>query len=75
MSETLKSDVSSFLTGTNAEYIAHLYNQFLINPEKISSSWKEFFSGINDNEAALLKELHGASWTPRGVWRRWSELG
>ncbi len=53
-----------FLTGANAEYIAHLYNQYLINPEKVDHSWGSFFGELNDNEANLLQELHGASWTP-----------
>lgn len=59
MSENL-----SFLTGVNAEYIAHLYAQFKRNPAKIDASWKMFFNGLNDDEIAILKELHGASWTP-----------
>ncbi len=54
----------SFLTGTNAEYIAHLYSEFLSNPGKVDDSWREFFTGLNDDEVALLQELHGASWTP-----------
>ncbi|MCB1557003.1 MAG: 2-oxoglutarate dehydrogenase E1 component, partial [Alphaproteobacteria bacterium] len=54
----------SFLTGANSEYIAHLYNEFLINPEKVDGSWRDFFNALNDNESGLLRELHGASWTP-----------
>ncbi len=52
------------LTGANAEYIAHLYGQYLINSEKVDASWRSFFGALNDNETALLTELHGASWTP-----------
>ncbi|MEM8833010.1 MAG: 2-oxoglutarate dehydrogenase E1 component [Pseudomonadota bacterium] len=59
MSENL-----SFLTGVNAEYIAHLYAQYQRNPASIDPSWKQFFSGLDDDEIAILKELHGASWTP-----------
>lgn len=57
-------ELDSILTGTNAEYIAHLYSQYLVNPHKVDGSWKQFFSALNDNEVALLKELNGASWTP-----------
>jgi len=53
-----------FLTGVNAEYIAHLYSEYLINPEKVGGSWRSFFGELNDNEVGLLQELHGASWTP-----------
>ncbi len=59
MSENL-----SFLTGINSEYIAHLYAQYLRNPNNVDSSWKKFFSDLNDEELSVLKELHGASWTP-----------
>ncbi len=59
MSENL-----SFLTGANSEYIAHLYSSFLKNPNSVDGSWKEFFGSLNDREVAVLRELHGASWTP-----------
>lgn len=57
-------DKQSILSGANAEYIAHLYNRYLVNATNVDQSWREFFDGLNDNEASLLRELHGASWTP-----------
>lgn len=54
----------SFLTGFNSEYIAHLYSQYLSDPKKVSSSWAQFFNDLKDDEVSLLRELHGASWTP-----------
>ncbi|MEM6781254.1 MAG: 2-oxoglutarate dehydrogenase E1 component [Pseudomonadota bacterium] len=54
----------TFLTGVNSEYIAHLYSEYLNSPEKVDQSWRDFFGDLNDNEAGLLRELHGASWTP-----------
>ena len=54
----------TFLSGVNAEYIAHLYTQYLKNPANVDESWKSFFSDLNDPEAAFLRELSGASWTP-----------
>ncbi|MCB9990892.1 MAG: 2-oxoglutarate dehydrogenase E1 component [Rhodospirillales bacterium] len=59
-----QSNNQTFLTGVNAEYIAHLYSQYMVNPEKVDGSWRDFFGELNDNEVSLLKELHGASWTP-----------
>lgn len=59
MSENL-----SFLTGANSEYIAHLYSSYLKNPGSVDGSWVTFFKGLNDGEVAVLRELHGASWTP-----------
>ncbi len=55
----------TFLTGVNAEYIAHLYAQYLKNPTNVDDSWREFFGDLKDNEASFLKELSGASWTPK----------
>jgi 2-oxoglutarate dehydrogenase E1 component len=54
----------SFLSGVNSEYIAHLYSQYLSDPKKINGSWKTFFDELNDDEVSILRELHGASWTP-----------
>lgn len=59
MSENL-----SFLTGANSEYIAHLYSSYLKNPSSVDGSWVTFFKGLNDGEVSVLRELHGASWTP-----------
>ncbi len=59
MSENL-----SFLSGINSEYMAHLYSSYLKNPGSVDPSWKEFFKGLNDREVGVLRELHGASWTP-----------
>jgi 2-oxoglutarate dehydrogenase E1 component len=59
MSENL-----SFLTGINGEYIAHLYSSYLRNPSSVDRSWKDFFITLNDKEITILRELHGASWTP-----------
>lgn len=58
------SDNLSFLTGINSEYIAHLYAQYQRNPGSVDPSWKQFFSGLDDDEVSILRELHGASWTP-----------
>ncbi|MBU0859801.1 MAG: 2-oxoglutarate dehydrogenase E1 component, partial [Alphaproteobacteria bacterium] len=55
----------SVLTGNNAEYIAHLYGQYLINPQSVADSWRRMFDDLADDEAALLRELNGASWTPK----------
>ncbi len=54
----------TFLSGVNAEYIAHLYTQYLKNAGNVDESWREFFGSLKDSEAAFLSELAGASWTP-----------
>lgn len=55
----------TFLSGANAEYIAHLYSEYLSAPSKVDESWRSFFAGLNDAEAAVLRDLTGATWTPK----------
>lgn len=64
MTQAKQQDMT-FLTGMNAEYIAHLYGEYLNNPSRVDESWRSFFKGLNDTEADLLLELSGASWTPK----------
>jgi 2-oxoglutarate dehydrogenase complex dehydrogenase (E1) component-like enzyme len=52
-----KQSNMSFLTGANAEYISHLYGEFLSNPARVDESWQGFFEALNDNEIELLQEL------------------
>ncbi len=54
----------TFLTGNNADYIAHLYTRYMQNPVNVDSSWRAFFDDLRDSEVALLRDLAGASWTP-----------
>lgn len=54
----------SFLTGVNSEYIAHLYAQYIKSKTSVDQSWQGFFAGLSDNEIDVLREQHGASWTP-----------
>jgi 2-oxoglutarate dehydrogenase E1 component len=73
-----KQSNMSFLTGANAEYISHLYGEYLSNPARVDESWQGFFEGLNDNEIELLQELNGASWTPdenRKSTRRFDHIG
>lgn len=63
MSQSAKSNVS-FLTGVNAEYIAHLYSRYQQSPASVDPSWREFFDGLSDSELDVLRDMHGASWTP-----------
>ena len=58
------SEAMTVLSGPNAEYIAHLYSEYLSNSANVDTSWQEFFNGLNDDETSLLQELMGASWTP-----------
>lgn len=59
-----QSATKSLLTGVNAEYIAHLYAQYLRAPSSVQAGWASFFRDLSDDEITLLREMHGASWTP-----------
>ena len=54
----------SFLTGVNAEYIAHLFAQYQKSPNSVDRSWANFFNDLTDSELDVLREMHGASWAP-----------
>lgn len=65
----------TFLSGVNAEYIAHLYTQFLKTPSNVDESWRDFFDGLKDSEILFLRELSGASWTPEENARQLRNFG
>ncbi|BBK39244.1 2-oxoglutarate dehydrogenase subunit E1 [Allostella sp. ATCC 35155] len=56
---------STFLSGANAPFIAELYERFLEDPSSVEPSWAQFFRGLQDDGAAVARELRGASWAPR----------
>ncbi|MCB9986224.1 MAG: 2-oxoglutarate dehydrogenase E1 component [Rhodospirillales bacterium] len=59
---TPSANTRSLLTGVNAEYIAHLYAQYLRDPASVQAGWASFFRDLSDDEVTLLRELHGPSW-------------
>jgi 2-oxoglutarate dehydrogenase E1 component len=59
-----EADPNTFLSGSNAEFIAELYARFLEDPEAVDASWRRFFAGIGDDAAALKAERAGPSWAP-----------
>lgn len=59
-----QSKNQTFLTGANAEYIAHLFTQYQKSPMSVDRSWQEFFANLNESDLDILREMHGPSWTP-----------
>ena len=55
---------TSFLAGSNAEFIEEFYSEYLNNPETLPGDWKSFFDGLKDNEEIISKNFNGPSWTP-----------
>jgi 2-oxoglutarate dehydrogenase E1 component len=60
----MAAPMDSFLTGTNATFLAELYTRYLENPNSVDPSWESFFSGLQDDGRAILDELRGATWAP-----------
>ncbi len=59
----MSTALATILSANNGEYITNLYREFLANPASVDQSWQIFFTELKDDEAALLKDLAGASWT------------
>jgi 2-oxoglutarate dehydrogenase E1 component len=53
------------LNASNIAYVAGLYDRYRKNAASVDSSWVNYFRELNENDAAMLAELTGASWTPR----------
>jgi len=60
-------DLSSFLAGDNAVYVAQLYAKYLQDPTSVEIEWRHFFSGLGDEAASILMDAWGPSWAPRPI--------
>ena len=64
---TNPSDLSSFLNGGNAVFIAELYARYLDDPASVDPSWVHFFQELNDEGIAISRDFKGTQWGPRDV--------
>ena len=55
---------TSFLTGSNSEFINQFYSDYLSDPKSLPDSWKKFFDGLSEDEKLILNDLNGPSWSP-----------
>src|ERR1700691_2584938 len=53
---------TSFLSGTNATFIAELYERYLRDPNAVDPSWRGFFADLADQAPSIAKELAGPGW-------------
>jgi len=58
----MATTLDSFLSGSNATYVAELYARYLDNPNSVDPSWGSFFSGLEEEARDVLDELRGATW-------------
>ena len=55
---------TSFLAGTNAEFINDIYADYIADPASLPASWKIFFDGLSDDQKLVFEDLKGPSWSP-----------
>jgi len=60
-------DRTSFLASANSTFIAELYARYLEKPGSVDPEWKAFFEELADDAPEALKDLRGASWSPRST--------
>jgi len=53
---------TSFLDGTNADYIDRLYADYQKNPDLIDPQWRSFFTDLGDSADDIVKNATDASW-------------
>src|SRR4051812_20917340 len=53
---------TTFLSGTNAEFIAELYSRFLDDPASVDEGWRRFFDEIGDDAVSVKAERAGPAW-------------
>ncbi len=67
MTSTTDFERSSFLAGANADFIEELYARYAADPAAVDPAWRDFFASLADEAPAVMRELEGASWAPRGA--------
>mgnify|MGYP000274207707 CR=1 FL=1 len=61
-SGTMAREIDSIFTGSNAAFIAELYERFLKDPHSVSADWAQLFAELGDDAEAIRGEVGGASW-------------
>jgi 2-oxoglutarate dehydrogenase E1 component len=56
---------TSFLAGSNSEFINEFYADYISDPESLPEGWKKFFDGLSDKEKLVYDNLKGPSWAPQ----------
>ena len=61
---------TSFLAGSNSEFINEFYADYISDPSSLPESWKLFFDGLSDNEKLIYDDIKGPSWSPDKKFKR-----
>src|ERR1700744_4627667 len=57
---------TTFLSGTNAQFIEQLYAQYLANPDSIDPSWRAYFSELGEKGLSPTQLGRGPAWQRDG---------
>ena len=63
-SKNLEYKKTSFLNKSNSAFIEQMYLKYINNDLDLPQSWKEYFSGFEDEIQEMIKEINGPSWKP-----------
>ena len=55
---------TSFLAGTNSEFINEFYADYISDPNSLPESWRKFFEGLSDDDKLIYNDINGPSWSP-----------
>ncbi len=61
---------TSFLAGSNSEFINEFYADYISDPHSLPESWRNFFEGLSDDEKLIYDNLKGPSWSPEKKFKR-----
>jgi 2-oxoglutarate dehydrogenase E1 component len=61
---------TSFLAGTNSEFINEFYADYISDPSSLPNSWRKFFDGLSDDEKLVYDDIKGPSWSPEKKLRK-----
>ena len=61
---------TSFLAGSNSEFINEFYADYISDPSSLPESWRKFFDGLSDNEKLIYEDIKGPSWSPEKKLKR-----
>jgi len=61
---------TSFLAGSNSEFINEFYVDYISDPSSLPDSWRNFFNGLSDNEKIIYDDIRGPSWSPEKKFKK-----
>jgi 2-oxoglutarate dehydrogenase E1 component len=61
---------TSFLAGSNSEFINEFYADYISDPNSLPDSWRKFFDGLSDDEKLIFDDIKGPSWSPEKKLKR-----